>query len=416
MDDLNAPLVRRAPKARQSAPVKTRSLHVGVPLVLVALAAVGINSFTLLSQADMASVAPLQLPEPVLTGTATPQTTAPQAAQPPSDGATDGVQVVYGDTNSNAEVTFTAPDPATQEPDTGPIDDVRRLSPGGAKIITLRDPSATGVGQPLQLAHLPEMEAIEETEQGLLPVRTQDGRRPMDIYARPWSGTGGKRIALVIGGLGLSQTGTARAIEQLPEDITLAFAPNGNSLNRWMRAARKKGHELLLQVPMEPFGYPDVDPGPNTLRLASSSETNLENLHWAMSRLTNYTGIMNYLGGRFATDERAMAPVLGDLAYRGLLLLNDGTASAQMGTAAKARGVPYGQAHVVIDSSLTRADILSKLKALEDLASAQGYAIGTGSALGITVDTVAEWANDAKKRGFEFVGISGIVQTTSAGR
>ncbi len=63
----------------------------------------------------------------------------------------------------------------------------------------------------------------------------------MDQYARPWSGARGTRIAIVVGGLGLSQTGTQRAIEALPEEITLGFAASGNSLQRWMQEARRGG-------------------------------------------------------------------------------------------------------------------------------------------------------------------------------
>ncbi|WP_306120576.1 MULTISPECIES: divergent polysaccharide deacetylase family protein [unclassified Roseitalea] len=293
-----------------------------------------------------------------------------------------------------------------------PPSDTRQVSPGGPKIITIRDPAAASVGQPVALAHLPEDAALEDSAFGPLPVRADDGRRPMDIYARPWSGTRGKRIAIVIGGLGLSQTGTQRAIDRLPPEITLAFAPTGNSLSRWMQAARRKGHELLVQVPMEPFGYPEVDPGPRTLRLASSAETNLENLHWALGRLTNYTGIMNYMGARFVGEGTAVAPVLGDLADRGLLFFHDGTVgAAQLAQAAQRQGVPFVSADTVIDGSQDPADILERLKALEELADARGSAIGTGSALELTVDTVARWANGAKKRGFEIVGVAALADT-----
>jgi uncharacterized protein len=198
----------------------------------------------------------------------------------------------------------------------------------------------------------------------------------------------------------------------LPPEITLALSPVGNSLNRWMIDARKKGHELLIQVPMEPFGYPNVDPGPRTIRLASSPETNIDNLHWALGKTTNYTGIMNYLGGRLATDPNAISPVLDELSQRGLLLVNDGTVSSGLAGLAASKGVPYAQADLVIDGSASQGDILGQLKALEGLATARGYAVGTGSALQLTVETVAQWANDAKKRGFEFVGIAAIVQTT----
>src|SRR5690606_25577367 len=110
-------------------------------------------------------------------------------------------------------------------------------------------------------AHLPDRALIEDSEIGPLPTRGEDGRRPFDAYARPWSGARGARVAIVIGGLGVSQSGTQRAIEQLPPEVTLAFASGGNSLDRWMQAARREGHEVLMQVPLEPFDYPQVDPG-----------------------------------------------------------------------------------------------------------------------------------------------------------
>ena len=88
-------------------------------------------------------------------------------------------------------------------------------------------------------------------------MRGADGRRPVDVYARPWSGARGARVAIVIGGLGLSQTGTQAAIAKLPAEMTLAFAPQGNSIGRWMQEARRKGHEIVMQVPLEPFDYPE---------------------------------------------------------------------------------------------------------------------------------------------------------------
>jgi hypothetical protein len=117
--------------------------------------------------------------------------------------------------------------------------------------IVIRDPAS--LAQDLRTAHLPDRALIEQSEMGPLPIRSVDGRRPVDVYARPWSGTRGARVAIVIGGLGLSQTGTQYAIQKLPGTVTLAFAPQGNSLDRWMRDARQTGHELLMQVPFEPY-------------------------------------------------------------------------------------------------------------------------------------------------------------------
>ena len=73
------------------------------------------------------------------------------------------------------------------------------------------------------------------------------------------------RIAIVIEGLGIGANSTAEALAKLPAAVTFAFSPYGTDLERWVARARGEGHEVLLQVGMEPFDYPDNDPGPQTL-------------------------------------------------------------------------------------------------------------------------------------------------------
>jgi polysaccharide deacetylase 2 family uncharacterized protein YibQ len=291
------------------------------------------------------------------------------------------------------------------------------VNPDGARpngAIVIRDPSS--LGQDLRTAHLPDRSLIEQSEMGPLPIRSIDGRRPVDVYARPWSGTRGARVAIVIGGLGLSQTGTQYAIEKLPGTVTLAFAPQGNSLDRWMREARQGGHELLMQVPLEPYDYPNVNPGRNTLTVEASPAENLRSLRWALSRITNYAGVMNYMGGRFVADDGAMEPVMHDLARRGLLYLDDGTSARSVAPQLALKdGVPFAQGDTTIDASRDRGDILKKLDQLEATARAKGFAIGTGSAFQVTVDTVAGWVDEAVKRGVEIVPVTAVMTDPEKG-
>ena len=277
----------------------------------------------------------------------------------------------------------------------------------GNGVIVIRDPSA--LGQNLSVAHLPDRALIEESESGPLPIRAADGRRPVDVYARPWSGARGARVAIVIGGLALSQTGTQEAIQKLPAEVTLAFAPQGNSIGRWMQAARRKGHEILMQAPLEPFDYPNVDPGRNTLTVAATPQENLENLRWTLSRTTNYVGVMNYMGARFVADANAMAPVMAELGKRGLLYLDDGSTARSVAPdmALKDR-VPFASGDAIIDAERDRGAILKKLDQLEATARAKGFALGTGSAFDVTVDAVTSWVAEAKKRGIEIVPVSAV--------
>ena len=263
-----------------------------------------------------------------------------------------------------------------------------------------------------QEAALPDPALIEETDNGPLPIIADDGTRPVDRYARPWSGARGTRIAIVIAGLGLSQTGTQRAIRTLPEEITLAFAANGNSLSRWMPEARRTGHEVLLQVPFEPFDYPDNDPGPLTLLHTDSAADSVDRLHESMVKMTNYTGIMNFLGGRFLSDSKALEPVMRDIADRGLLFLDDGTSAQSLtGTFAKAMTMPHAFADLVLDTNVSQSAILEKLDDLERIARRNGQAIGVASAFDESIDAVAQWSQEASRRGIEIVGVSALAQT-----
>ncbi len=297
--------------------------------------------------------------------------------------------------------------PIAAKPDGPQIIHVQPTDTGGAAGITVRDPSA--LGQNLAIAHMPDRDLIEDSATGPLPIRAADGRRPFDVYARPWSGARGARVAIVIGGLAVSQTGTQAAIAKLPAEVTLAFAPQGNSIGRWMQEARRRGHEIVMQVPLEPFDYPNVNPGRNTLTVDAGADENLKNLRWALSRTTNYTAVMNYMGARFTTDAAALEPVMAELGKRGLGYLDDGsTARSAAPDLALKDGVPLAVGDTTIDAVQERGAILKKLGQLEATARAKGFAVGIGSAFNVTVDTVDAWVDEAKRRGIELVPFSAV--------
>ena len=152
------------------------------------------------------------------------------------------------------------------------------------------------VAAPSPRPWLPRPELLEQSEFGPLPKVGPTGIRPLDAHARPPAGTGAARRAIVVGGLGLSQTGTQDAIRDLPSEVTLGFSPFGNSLQRWSQQALREGHEVVLQLPMEPLGYPAVDPGPRTLVSGTPKGEMLRRLRWSLGRMTNYPVTMNYLG------------------------------------------------------------------------------------------------------------------------
>ncbi|MGQ7793742.1 divergent polysaccharide deacetylase family protein [Faunimonas sp. B44] len=248
---------------------------------------------------------------------------------------------------------------------------------------------------------------IEESRFGPLPQIAEDGLRPIDAYSRPAAAVQGPRIAIVLGGLGISQTGTQDAIQRLPEDVTLAFAPYGSSLGRWVTRAREAGHEVALQVPLEPVGYPDTDPGEHTLLTGADIESNMRDLHWVMSRITSYTAVMNYMGARFTSDEMAMRSLLGEVAGRGLAYVDDGSSPHSLARdLGEEIDAPVVVADRIVDADRSPAAIARQLLDLERLARQRGLAVGIASAFPASIAGLAEWIPQAEARGITFVPIS----------
>jgi uncharacterized protein len=269
------------------------------------------------------------------------------------------------------------------------------------------------VRQEAALAHIPDPRVSQRSDTGLLPRRSEDGLRPMDVYSRPAATEGNfgvARVVIIVGGVGISQTSSQQAVQQLPPSITLAFAPYGNSLLRWMQEARKRGHELLVQIPMEPFDYPSNDPGPHTLTTGADASENLSNLHWSMSRITNYVGVTNFLGAKFVADAAAMKPVFEDLASRGVLFVDDGTArNSQTEKAAGESLLPFARASIVIDADRSPAAIDKQLSALEAEAKRTGIAIGIANAFPESIERIARFAESATGKGIEITPVSSVV-------
>ncbi|HEY2658633.1 MAG TPA: divergent polysaccharide deacetylase family protein [Caulobacteraceae bacterium] len=236
----------------------------------------------------------------------------------------------------------------------------------------------------------------------LLPIVAQDGRTPMQAYARPFRSDGKPKIALVIGGLGLNAKTTRQAIEQLPSDVTLSFVPYSEGLQGWIDLARANGHEVLIEAPLEPNDYPDNDPGPYTLMAQGRPAETTEKLEWVLSRATGYFGVTNYLGSKFLANDQAMATFSADLRQRGLAFVDDGSAVKRGG------GLQRASADAVIDDQLAGDAIDKQLVLLEADALRNGQSLGSGFAYPLTLDQVSHWATTLTQRGYQLAPASAV--------
>jgi polysaccharide deacetylase 2 family uncharacterized protein YibQ len=257
---------------------------------------------------------------------------------------------------------------------------------------------------------------VEETEFGPLPRMSSTGETPFSAYSRADSAaaaSGAPAVAIVVSGLGINPSGTLEAIEKLPAEVTLAFAPYGKGLEHSVASARTGGHEILLEVPLEPFDYPDNDPGPDTLLTGQAPRENLNKLFHVMSRFGGYVGLLNNMGARFTASGADFGPVMEELGARGLGYLDDGSSNRSLAPQlARANRVPFGRVDAVVDANPARGPILAQLQALEAKAKESGSAIGIVSALPVSIEVVTEWARGLADKGIEIVPASALMGKT----
>ena len=153
---------------------------------------------------------------------------------------------------------------------------------------------------------------LEKSRYGMIPIAA-GSLKPFNAYAAPADRAKAAKmpvVSIVIDGLGIGAARTMDAIMKLPPAVTLAFTPYGADPGKLAALARARHHEILLQIPMEPYDYPDNDPGPQTLLTTLGPDQNLDRLYWHLSRLQGYAGIANFMGARFLATEAVMQPLL----------------------------------------------------------------------------------------------------------
>ena len=256
----------------------------------------------------------------------------------------------------------------------------------------------------------PDLTLVEETDIGMLPVIAKNGRKPWRVYSRPFNALEKRpRVAVILTGLGVSHNATESAIRNLPPEVTFAFAPHSKKLEEWVKTARDAGHEVLLSVPMEPADYPRSDPGPNGLLLKLGKEENLQRLHWMMSRLTGYVGVINHQGGYFTMNVKAMQPLFNELGRRGLMFVDSLTRSNSVVPIVAVRtSTPYAVKDRLVDVIATRAAIDLRLSEIELILGFKGKAVAIGRAYPVTIQRLKRWIDRLPKKGFVLAPISAL--------
>ncbi|CAN0084007.1 unnamed protein product, partial [Discosporangium mesarthrocarpum] len=369
---------------------------------------------------------PVQLPADGTVAQAPASPEAPDAAQP-ADATPAGPEPEPGPEPAQPAMAAAEPGETAAEP-SPPVAPEPAAAPAA-------EPPAPAAPQPQQQAVLPALPTppplpplardsvgalvpapdpglVEQSPEGLLPKIGVDGRQPWQVYARPFNANEPRpRVAIVLTSLGLSSAATESAIQGLPGAVTLAFQPYADNLQQWINLARAAGHEVLLNLPLEPLDYPTNDPGPQALFTAFEPGENLDRLNWALSRVTGYVGVATHMGSRFTTSREAMSPIVRVIHERGLLFLDTRASARSVATSlATEIGVPRVINDRFLDArDVSRTTIDARLEEVERIAREVGASVAIGQAYPVTIERIRAWVQTLDTKGIVLAPVSAVV-------
>ncbi|MDP9195916.1 MAG: divergent polysaccharide deacetylase family protein, partial [Pseudomonadota bacterium] len=216
-------------------------------------------------------------------------------------------------------------------------------------------------------------------------------------------------IVLIIDDLGVDRKRTRRTLA-LPGPLTLAFLPYGHNLPEVTAEARRRGHELMVHVPMEPESASE-DPGPGALLTSLSDVAVLQRLDQALAAFDGYVGFNNHMGSRFTANRRLMGLVTAEARRRGLLFVDSRTTSrAASRLVSFSPDMPVLDRDVFIDHEISPAFVARQLQTLEQLARRKGFAVGIGHPHDVTLAALSAWLPGLEGKGIRLVPVSTVAK------
>lgn len=214
-------------------------------------------------------------------------------------------------------------------------------------------------------------------------------------------------ILLIVTDLGFAQKADARAVNDLPPGVALAYSPFGPDTKASAADAAAKKRPIIALLPMEPESYPKDDPGPDALLTRNSTTDNQRALKRMLAAVPSATAGMNFMGSRFLEDTESVGMVFDTLEQRKMTYISaPATLDSAVPGVARARKSPYVNVDIIVDGSATENDIREQLGQLESLSRQRGIAVGVVHPLPLTFALLGNWLPTLEGRNLQLVGIS----------
>ncbi len=220
------------------------------------------------------------------------------------------------------------------------------------------------------------------------------------------------KAALIIDDVGFVR-GPADAMLKVPARLTWAFLPFTPYDEEYQAAARERGFEIILHLPLEPLNQ-TANPGPGLIRSDWPEEKILEQLDADLAEVPGAVGLNNHMGSLGTSNERLMDILLKAVKRKKLFFVDSNTGDHDhppvVEKYARKNRVPFARNQVFIDNSSDLEQKKAALRRLIKLALEQGEAVGIGHVREGTAEAIIAMLPEFAKAGVEIVPVSELVK------
>ena len=242
------------------------------------------------------------------------------------------------------------------------------------------------------------------------PSRAPAAPKPRDPRPAPPVPVSAPRVAVIVDDLG-ARRDVFDPLRDIRRPLTVAILP-GLPLSQWTaREAAQAGMEVILDLPMEPYRFPEVDPGPGALLMAMGPQELQAQVGAHLASVPGAVGVTNHMGSRMTEDRARMRTVLEVLAGRRLFLV-DGLAS-NLSVAydeAKALGLRAGRRQIVVDHAAGEAGDRVRWDEVAWWAERRGEVIVIAHGHPLTARLLREYVPRWEARGMRLVPVSQLAR------
>lgn len=197
-------------------------------------------------------------------------------------------------------------------------------------------------------------------------------------------------VAIIIDDLGYGGEITEQIL-QMKVPLTLSILPQLPHSQNIARRAKEQGFQVLLHLPMEPYEYPTMDPGPEALLVNMEEDKIREVLTNDLKGVPEAVGVNNHMGSRFTANKEKMSVVLEELKKHNLFFIDSLTSGDSVGyQVAKIIGLPTTHRDIFLDNYQDAVSVRINLRQLITLAQKVGKAVAIGHPYSSTISVLQE--------------------------